>query len=90
MSGCDAYKRERKVFLDIVERRLRTEGGDEGTRLLNTITWDTPETVFNLVLETDIVTMSERLWSKVNRASLNYLSVICKKRGNLLGTTDKL
>jgi len=90
VSGCDAYKRERKVFLDIVERRLRTEGGDEGTRLLNTITWDTPETVFNLVLETDIVTMSERLWSKVNRASLNYLSVICKKRGNLLGTTDKL
>jgi len=82
VAECEAYKNERKRFVDTVQQRLKEECED-GQLIMRTLIWQNPQTIADLAMAMSTTAMSENTAANINRAGMNYLSCIWKARHRL-------
>ena len=79
------------MFIATVQERLKKEGGDEGERLMNETKWDDANDIADLVLSANTIGIKNKATAEaINRASMNYIAQIWKKRCERLGGETKI
>jgi len=79
VTKCEAYKKEREAFIEIVKQRLRDECED-GKEVMRRINWDDSQVIADIAMAMNKVKMKKDTASKLDRAGMNFLSQIWKAR----------